>query len=103
MVKINCDGAIFASQEKSGISVVIWDSIGEVLCSLSKQLPQAYTLFEIEALAALTALQLAANMGFRWAVLETDSQILVKAMLKDSNFLSSDGLLSSLINCITLM
>ena len=73
--------------------MVIQDSIGEVLCSLSKQLPQAYTPFEIKALVALTALQLALDMGFRRAVLETDSQILVKAMLKDRNFLSSDGLL----------
>lgn len=74
-----------------------------VLCSLSKQLPQAYTRFEIEAMATSTALQFSLDLVFRRAVLETDSQILVKAMLKDNNFFSLDGLLSSLINCITFM
>ncbi|XP_075655907.1 uncharacterized protein LOC142626025 [Castanea sativa] len=42
MVKINCDGANFSKENKTGIGVVIRDSRGLVLGSLFKQVPQAY-------------------------------------------------------------
>ena len=93
VVKINCDGAIFADKKKSGIGVVIWENLGSVLGSLSKQLPQAYTPLEIEAMVDSTTLQFASDLGFTYAVLESDSQVLVNALCNDTIFLSSNGLL----------
>ena len=111
VVKINCDGAIFADKKKSGIGVVIWENLCSVLGSLSKQLPQAYTPLEIEAMIASTILQFALDMGFTRVVLESNSQVLVNALCNDTIFLSSNGLLIEdirlnvgfLINYITLM
>ena len=40
MVKINCNGATFKEQKKSGIGVVIRDNNGLVMTSMSKLLPQ---------------------------------------------------------------
>ena len=39
MVKINCDGAMFKEQKKSGIGVVIRNNNGLVMASMSKLLP----------------------------------------------------------------
>ena len=61
VVKINCDRAIFSDKKKSPIGVVIQDSLGLVLGSLSKQLPQAYTPLEIEAMVESTTLQFASD------------------------------------------
>ena len=60
-MKINCHGAIFSDKKKSGIGVVIHDNLGLVLGSLSKQLPQAYTPLEIEAMVESTRLQFASD------------------------------------------
>ena len=90
--KINCDEAVFIDEKKSGINVVIRDSHGSVLGSLSEQLPQAYTPLEIEAMAVATTLQFAMDLGFNH-VLESDSLVLVNALCNDTTLLSSNGLL----------
>ena len=92
-MKINCDGAIFADKNKLDIRVVTRDNLGSILGSLSKQLPQAYTPLEIEAMAAVTALQFASDLGFTCAVLESDSQVLVNVLYNEIFFLSLNGLL----------
>nr|XP_023886589.1 uncharacterized protein LOC111998731 [Quercus suber] len=76
MVKINCNGAIFKEQKKSGIGVVIRNNNGLVMASMSKLLPQQYTPLKIEALAASTALEFATELGFSRAVLKIGIRIL---------------------------
>ena len=93
LVKINCDGATFKAQNKSGVGVVIRDRNGMVLASMAKQIPQLYTALEIEAMAASTALSFASQLGFHRGILEFDSLVLVSALLKNSTYLSTDGLL----------
>lgn len=90
--KINFDGATSAKDQISGIGVVLRDANGSVLASLSQQLPQLYNPLVIEAKATYKALQLAAELGFNQVVLERDCQVLMKALIEDSNFLSTDGL-----------
>ncbi|KAK9990612.1 hypothetical protein SO802_025597 [Lithocarpus litseifolius] len=92
MVKINCDGARFTKENRAGIGVVIRNSEGLVLGSLSKQIYQAYSPLEIEAMAVSTAMQFASNLEFQHAILETDSLVLVKALSDDTEFLSTVGL-----------
>ena len=72
LVKINCDGAKFTTENKAGIGVVICDSEGMVLGSLSKQIPRAYSPLEIEAMAVATTVQFALDLVFPHAILETD-------------------------------
>ena len=93
MVKINCDGTTIRDQKKSGVGVVIRDDNSMVLASMSKQLPQLYLALEVEAMAASTTLSLASQLGFHWAILESDSVTLAMALRNNSTFLSPDGLL----------
>ena len=72
-LKINYDGATFLKENKSGIGVVIRDGDGEVIASCSKLLHQAYSSREVEAMAAVTALSLALDIGVQQAILEGDS------------------------------
>lgn len=50
--KLNFDGVVFKSENKSGVGVAIWDCRGQIIASLAQVLPQAYNAMEIEALAA---------------------------------------------------
>ena len=99
MVKINCDGATFKEQKKSSIGVVIWDNNSLVMASMSKLLPQQYTPLEIETLAASSALEFVAELGFKQVILETDSQVLSNALRHNSPYLSPLGLLIDDIKC----
>ena len=81
------------SRKKSSIGIVIWDNNSLVMASMSKLLPQLYTPMEIEALATLTALEFASELGFGLAILETDSQVLANALRNNNPYLSSNGLL----------
>ena len=92
-MKINCDGATFKEQNKSGVGVVICDENGMVLASMAKQIPQLYTALEVEAMAASTTLSFATQLGFHRGILESDSLVLVLALIKNSTYLSTDGLL----------
>ena len=82
-----------------GIGVVIRDNNGLVMASMSKLLPQQYTSLEIETLAASSALEFAAKLGFRQVTLETDSQVLSNALRHNSPYLFPLGLLIDDIIC----
>jgi len=69
LVKINFDGAVFSESNQSLVGVVIRDNNGAVLASCSEKLHQAYKPDEVEALAALKAVTLACDLGFRKAIL----------------------------------
>ncbi|KAK9985249.1 hypothetical protein SO802_030200 [Lithocarpus litseifolius] len=92
LVKINCDGARFAKENRTGFGVVIRNSKGLVFGSLSKLVLQAYSPLEIEGMAAATALDFASDLGFQRAILETDSLVLVKALSDETEFFSTVGL-----------
>ena len=93
LVKINFDGAVFTFSEenKSGIGVVIRDSSGSVLVSCSKKIPHALMGSKAEALAAVTALSFATELGVDKAVLEGDSMEVIKALTQTERTLSSIG------------
>ena len=93
LVKINFDGAVFASENKAGIGVVLRNSSSLVIASWSQILPQAYSVEEIEALAAAKALSFAAEIGVSRAVLEGDSLVVIKALSDESVSLAPFGLL----------
>ena len=59
------------------------------MASLSEHIPLPSTVLEVEALAARKGLELAAEMGLKNIVLESDSQILITALWDGSYSLSS--------------
>ena len=73
--------------------MVIRDNNGAVLASCLEKLHQAYKPEEVEALAALKAVTLACDLGFRKAILEGDSLSLIKALKSTEDSLSPIGLL----------
>ena len=91
MVKINFDRAVFSGENKSGIGVVIRDSSGSVITSCSKKIAYAFSSCEVEALAAATALSFVAKIAINKAVLEGDSLVVIKALIKPKSPLSSIG------------
>lgn len=48
--KVNFDGATFKDMGKAGLGVVIWDSQGQAIASLSKQIPLPFSLDVVEAM-----------------------------------------------------
>ena len=92
LVKINCDGPRFAKENRVEIGVVIHNSEGMVLGSQSKQLSQAFSPLQIEAMAIKIALQFATDLGVQHAILKTDSLVLVKVLREGTKFLSTVGL-----------
>ena len=90
-MKINFDGAVFSSENRSGTGVVIRNSAGLVMASCSQCLSQAYSNDEVEAFAAAKALSFAAEIGISKAVLEGDSLTIIKALSTDQRSLSSFG------------
>ena len=50
LVKVNFDGRIFSGVNYSGVIVVVHDSDGSVITSLSQLISQAYTPDEIETM-----------------------------------------------------
>ncbi|XP_075658192.1 uncharacterized protein LOC142628098 [Castanea sativa] len=93
LYKINYDGATYDSENKSGIGVVIRDSHGSAIASLSQQLPRLCQATEIEILVATRALEYATKIGITDAVLEGDSLLVVQAISAATQSLSPLGFL----------
>ena len=89
--KINFDGALFQADNCAGIGVVIGNGDGQVMASLSQQIPLPSTVIEVEALAACRALILEQEIGFTRVVLEGDSQTLITALKTSSHTLAHFG------------
>lgn len=84
LVKINFDSANCSSTNKSGLGVVIRDSMGQVLASCSKVVNQAYGSSGVEAMACYR----------NWReneVLEGDSLLVVKALTNSKSSMSHIG------------
>ena len=86
--KINYDGAISNTDNTAGIGVVVRDYHGEVIASLVQQLDQAYQLVEVEAMAACRVVELGSELEIDCAIIEVDSELVVKALRCKDNGLT---------------
>ena len=93
---MNYNGAIFQEQGKASIGVVIRNSEGEVMASLSQQIPLPTTVAQVEALAAHRAVEIARELGFPRITIEGDSESICKDLLNPSPSLALHGLLSGM-------
>ena len=92
-VKVNFDGTVFDNSNSSGVGAIIRNHSGDVMASCVEKLNQAYKAEEIEALAALKALQFTYDLGFQNAILEGDLLGLIQALKAEDHNLSPWGLL----------
>ena len=90
---MNYNGAIFQEQGKIGIGVVIRNSEGGVMASLSQQIPLPTTVAQVEALAAHRAVEFARELGFTRVIIEGDSESICKDLSNLSPSLALHGLL----------
>ena len=78
--KINFDGATFVKEDKVGLGVVIRNSEGLVMASLSQLISLPYSVVEVETLVARRALELVVEIGIGRVVLEGDSAVLMQTL-----------------------
>ncbi|XP_075662879.1 uncharacterized protein LOC142632326 [Castanea sativa] len=91
--KINFDGAIFAEDNCSRVGVIVRNREGLVIAAMSEKIPQLLQPTEIEAMAAIRALEFAREVGISEAVLEGDSLLVIKALTSKDVGLAPFGLL----------
>ena len=78
--KINYDVTTFAEDITVGLGIVILNSEGLVMASLTQQIPLLAIVIEIEPLAAWRAMELALEIGLANIVLEGDNETMFKAL-----------------------
>ena len=76
---------------KVGLGVIIRDSRGQALASLSEQASLRFSPEIVEAMAAARAISFAHGLGFTSFVLEGDSINIIKALQSDDESLSPYG------------
>ncbi|KAK9984201.1 hypothetical protein SO802_033726 [Lithocarpus litseifolius] len=81
---------------KAGLGVVVHDSQGSVIASLSEQAPLPFSTDIVEAMAAARALVFAKDLGITEFVLEGDSEVVITSLRsKEASFSSFGHLLES--------
>ena len=82
--KVNMNVAIFKNTKSVGIGVIGWDHVGDVLATLSTQLPLPLGPLEAEAQAMDVAISFAKEIGLQEVTFESDSSVLIEALLDKS-------------------
>ena len=106
-LKINFDGALFRDINKVGLGVVIRNDHGQVLASLSEQIQLPFSFDLVEAIAVAWAISFAHELSLSNYILEGDSDVVINALKRNDDSLSSFGhILASAksltdVNCIT--
>ena len=78
--KVNYDGAIFNNLGTAGLGVVVHDSAGKVIGSLSERVPLPTSPAVVEALACKKALSFAKELSIAECCFEGDAKIIFKAV-----------------------
>ena len=89
--KVNYDGAVFEQQGRAGQSVIIRNSDGEVMASMSQQVQLPTTVSQVEALVARKATEFALEIGFNKIVLEGDLEIVYNDLMSNDLPLALHG------------
>ena len=108
--KINFDGAMFKEEDRAGIGVIIRDSQGLVLASMSQVIPLHLTVVELETLAATKALEFASDLSLGKVILEGDFETVINSLNDNSPLLAPFSLLiqdiknyANLFQCISFL
>uniref|UniRef100_A0A2N9GNK1 RNase H type-1 domain-containing protein n=1 Tax=Fagus sylvatica TaxID=28930 RepID=A0A2N9GNK1_FAGSY len=91
--KINYDGVVFKETNEAGIGVIVRDSHGLVMASLTQKVRFPHSVLSIEAWAVKRSIQFALEIGITEAEFEGDSQTIVNALNAQHPSLAPFGLL----------
>ena len=91
MYKVNYDGPLFSQQGKAGLGVIIRNSEGDVMASMSQQIPLPTIVAQVEALAVRRAAVFALEIGINKAILEGNSETIVKELMEPTPSLALHG------------
>nr|POE85998.1 hypothetical protein CFP56_30493 [Quercus suber] len=89
--KANCDGVIFLDINCARLGVVIRDSEGMVIATLSERVPLPPSIDNLEALACRKSITLAHEIGLQGVIFEGDSEVVFKHITTNSTCLASFG------------
>ena len=98
--KVNYDGATFAEQGKAGIGVVVRNSEGAVMASLSQQVPLPTTVAQVEAMAARKAIEFALEIGLTRVIIEGDLETIYRELNSTDPSLALHGHVIQDIRCL---
>ncbi|XP_075665304.1 uncharacterized protein LOC142634963 [Castanea sativa] len=90
-IKVNFDGALFKDIGKAGIGVIIRDSNGQALASMSEQASLPFSPDIAEAMAAARAVSFAQELGYTSFILEGDSANIIATLSSEETSLSTYG------------
>ena len=78
--KTNYDGVMFDESDEAGLGVVIRNSEGQVMATLSEKIKKPPSVVTLELLAARRVAVLVSKTGFQQSCFEGDSKIVVKSL-----------------------
>ncbi|XVF29293.1 hypothetical protein REPUB_Repub15cG0108600 [Reevesia pubescens] len=90
-VKVNFDVSLQEQQRCCGIGVVTRNHVGQIVAVGALRMEYVTTAFLAEAIAVMTALEFASDLGFHFIILEGDSLCVVKNLQVNEQNLSSIG------------
>ena len=83
--KVNFDGVTFKEIHKARFSVVIWNSLGQPIASLSELVNLPYSSDIVEAMAASRAIYFSQEIGLNSFILEGDFEAMIKCLRSDDD------------------
>ena len=83
MYKINFDGVVFTDEDKAGIGAIIRNSQDMVMALMSHNVHLPILVVELETLAIAKVLDFSIDLGFVYAILEGDLEIVMNALKDD--------------------
>ncbi|XP_023917766.1 uncharacterized protein LOC112029310 [Quercus suber] len=89
--KVNFDDATFKERNKAGLDVVIRNSLGQPIASLSELVNLPYSLDIVIAMATARAIYFAQELGLTSFILEGDFEIVIKSLRSDDDYFSPFG------------
>ena len=98
--KIGCQHT-FKEICKAGLGVVIWNSLGQPIASLSELVNLPYSSDIVEAMAASRAIYFSQEIGLNSFILEGDSEVVIKCLKSDDNSFSPFGYILAVAKATT--
>lgn len=91
LVKINFDSVIFKELGIAGIGVVVRDSQGLVLASISDQICLPQSIAKVVAIATMRVVQFTQELSLSSIIFEGDFEIIIKTLCSQDESFSSYG------------
>ena len=98
---MNYDGAVFSQQGRAGLGVIIRNNDGAVMALMAQQIPLPTTVAQVEALAARRVVEFALEIGITKAIVEGDSETIVRELKEPTLSMALHGHLIQDVKCLS--